>query len=348
MAIAPGTVGPGGARFGAGAGGPNRFDYTQYGGGLWSVGIDPNAPDVDAQVQRWFGAQPANVQAEVRKGMQGGKSLTWAADWRGRDVARKIQKENGFFQSTLGQVLGTALQVGASFIPGVGPLASAGIGALQGGLTGGFRGALLGGLSGYGVGKATQFVANGGLTALGRSLTGKAALGAANAVPGAATGVTTPMGGAALTGSGQAAKLAGLMGGAPLSASTLASGAATGTGVFSKLFGASKTPTAQALGAASSVAGTVRRLAAPTGITGAALLAAGGLLGPGGSSALQPTALTPGASPLAATQPTGYETAREQARAGAAGAVGDSDMVRTTPLGLVGKPRTRGKKLLGM
>lgn len=46
--------------------------------------------------------------------------------------------------------------------------------------------------------------------------------GNANAVPGISTGVTTPAGGAAIVGTGQAAPLTGLLGGAPLGASPLA------------------------------------------------------------------------------------------------------------------------------
>jgi len=139
-----GAVGPGGARFGMGAGGPNRFDHTQYGGGLWSIGIDPSASDVDARVQQWFDSQPANVQAEVRKGLAGGKSLTWAADWRARDVARKIKKTNGFMDSTLGKIIGTVAPIAVGFIPGIGTAAQIGLGAALGGARGGVKGALLG------------------------------------------------------------------------------------------------------------------------------------------------------------------------------------------------------------
>jgi len=144
VAGARGAVGPGGARLGMGAGGPNRFDHTQYGGGLWSIGIDPSASDVDARVQQWFDSQPANVQAEVRKGLAGGKSLTWAADWRARDVARKIKKTNGFMDSTLGKILGTVAPIAVGFIPGIGTAAQIGLGAALGGARGGVKGALLG------------------------------------------------------------------------------------------------------------------------------------------------------------------------------------------------------------
>ena len=251
--IAAGAVGPGGAKFGGGAGGPNRFDYTQYGGGLWSIGIDPNAPDVDSRVQQWFNSQPSNVQAEVRKGMKGGKSLTWAADWRQRDVARKIQKEHGMFDflgplAPVGQIAATVggAALGNMLLPGIGAKIG---GTLAGGITGGLQsknvlGGVLGAAGGYGLGSAVG--AAGGVGNLAKntvtsikngfnSLTGKFqpnAL-AGNAVPGIRTGVTTPAGGAAINGSGQAAKLTGLAGGAPLGASPLAvAGGAAASSIF--------------------------------------------------------------------------------------------------------------------
>lgn len=163
MAIAPGTAGPGGAKFGAGAGGPNRFDFTQYGGGLWSIGIDPNSPTVKQDVQRWYDSQPAAVKAEVQKGMgnQPGRGsidpLVYATDWRGRDVARKVQKSNSFLDTTLGKVLGTAATIGAGFLPGGQFLAPA-VGAGLGGAKGGLKGAVLGGLGGYAAGQGAGFL----------------------------------------------------------------------------------------------------------------------------------------------------------------------------------------------
>lgn len=56
---------------------------------------------------------------------------------------------------------------------------------------------------------------------------------AGNAVPGIRTGVTTPAGGAAIVGTGQAAPLTGIMGGAPLGASPLAvAGGAAAANIF--------------------------------------------------------------------------------------------------------------------
>ena len=144
-----GAIGPGGAKFGMGSGGPNRFTHTAYGGGLWSVGIDPNSPTVQQDVQRWYDSQPANVKAEIQKGMgpQPGRGsinpLVYAADLRQRDVARKIQKENGFFQSLPGKIVG----IGATALGSVlgGPIG----GALAGGITGGLGSkSVLGGLTG--------------------------------------------------------------------------------------------------------------------------------------------------------------------------------------------------------
>lgn len=160
MAIPQGTAGPGGARFGAGAGGSNRFDHTAQGAGLWSIGIDPNAPDVDAQVQRWFSSQPAAVQADVRRGLaSNGNSLTRAADWRGRDVARKIQKENGIFDVGIGKILGDIAPYAAAFLPGGQFLAPA-IGATVGGVRDGLGGALLGGATGYMAGQAAPGISS--------------------------------------------------------------------------------------------------------------------------------------------------------------------------------------------
>jgi len=149
--VAPtsGAVGPGGAKFGMGSGGPNRFNHTQLYGGLWSIGIDPNSPTLQQDVQRWYDSQPQAVKNEVQKGMgnQPGRGsinpLVYAVDWRQRDVARKIQKENGFFQSLPGKIVG----IGATALGSVlgGPIG----GAIAGGVTGGLSsGNVLGGLTG--------------------------------------------------------------------------------------------------------------------------------------------------------------------------------------------------------
>lgn len=172
----PGTVGPGGAKWGMGSGGPNRFDHTQLYAGLWSIGIDPNSPTVKQDVQRWYDSQPQAVKNEVQKGMgnQPGRGsidpLVYAVDWRQRDVARKIQKENGFFDTGIGGLLGSVAPFAAAFLPGGQFLAPA-VGATIGGVKGGVPGALLGGLGGYMAGQAAPGITNawnnaGGLSTL--------------------------------------------------------------------------------------------------------------------------------------------------------------------------------------
>lgn len=258
-AIAAGAVGPGGAKFGGGGGGPNRFDHTQLYAGLWSIGIDPNSPTLKQDVQRWYDSQPSNVKAEVQKGMgnQPGRGsidpLVYAVDWRQRDVARKIQKEHGMFDflgplAPVGQIGATlaGAALGNMILPGIGAKIG---GTLAGGVTGGLQsknvlGGVLGAAGGYGLGSAVGSA--GGVTNLAKNtltsvkngvnnLFGSAQPNAlrGNAVPGIRTGVTTPAGGGAITGSGQAAKMTGLAGGAPLGASPLAvAGGATPSAIF--------------------------------------------------------------------------------------------------------------------
>lgn len=148
-AASPARSGYGGATFGGGGGGRNRYDHTQWGGGLYSIGIDPAQAGFQDQVKNWYDRQPANARAEVdsywnrnQRTGNAGFDLANAVDWRQRDVARKIKIEH----NPLGP-LGTIAPIAASFIPGLGPLASAAIGAGIGGITGGWKGALLGGLT---------------------------------------------------------------------------------------------------------------------------------------------------------------------------------------------------------
>jgi len=144
-------VGPGGAGYGAGGGGDNRYDFTAPGSGLWSVGIDRGDPQAINKALAWYQSQDPSTRAEI--GALGGRNvndpvgLLNTIDQRQRDVARNIQKENKFFDTTFGKILSTALPIAAGFIPGVGPLTSAAIGAGLGGAQGGIKGALLGGAS---------------------------------------------------------------------------------------------------------------------------------------------------------------------------------------------------------
>ena len=293
MAIAPGTVGPGGAKFGAGAGGPNRFDFTQYGGGLWSIGIDPNSPTVKQDVQRWYDSQPAAVKAEVQKGMgnQPGRGsidpLVYAADWRSRDVARKIQKSNKFLDTTLGKVLGTAATIGAGFLPG-GQLLAPAVGAGLGGAKGGLKGAVLGGLGGYAAGQGAGFL---------KGAAGKAGgLTAFKAAPGA---FARNVGGQAVTAAKQAVTkpLTALKGGATTGAQpALAQQAPRGAGGLTTAQGAG-------LGRAAEAAAPAAQAALPAAEVAAA--AAPGMLKRAAQSALDTLISNPlqaGALGLAAMQ----------------------------------------------
>lgn len=159
-----------------------RYDYTKWGTGLQSQGL-PLDPTKVYDFYKQVAANPSTAYNKgILSGIQGyaknnpGSTsdplwVTNALDWYWRDIQRKSQKENGFFDSTLGKVLGTVAQVGLGFVPGVGPALSAGFGAIQGGLTGGIGGALLGGLGGYGAGQlgsglSGAFSGAGGLSTL--------------------------------------------------------------------------------------------------------------------------------------------------------------------------------------
>jgi hypothetical protein len=159
-----------------------RYDYTKWGTGLQSQGLSTNPADV----YKFYQQVAANPSTAYNKGILSGiqaygknnkgstsdpNYVTNALDWYWRDIQRKSQKENGFFDSTLGKVLGTVAQVGLGFVPGVGPALSAGLGATIGGIQGGFGGALLGGLGGYGSGQlgaglSSAFSGAGGLSTL--------------------------------------------------------------------------------------------------------------------------------------------------------------------------------------
>ena len=160
----------------------SRFDYTQWGTGLDSQGL----PRDMNKVYDFYKSVAANPSTPYNQGILSGIQgyaknnpgstsdpfwTTNALDWYWRDIQRKSQKENGFFQTLPGKILNTAAQVGLGFVPGVGPALSAGFGAITGGIQGGFSGALLGGLSGYGAGQLGSglkgaFAGAGGLSTL--------------------------------------------------------------------------------------------------------------------------------------------------------------------------------------
>lgn len=143
-----GQANPQSGNLGMGGGGPNRYDYTQAGSGLWSIGIDRSSPTAINDSLRWYQSQNPSVRAEI--GAMGGLNvndpvgLLNTIDQRQRDVARKITKTNGFMDSTLGQLLGIGLPMAAGGL--LGPLGAIGASAAVGGATGGLKGAALGAL----------------------------------------------------------------------------------------------------------------------------------------------------------------------------------------------------------
>lgn len=146
------------------------------------------------------------------------------AEWWPREQARA--NASGWSDGLLGSLIPTVMGA-VTGNPMMGALVGA---AQQGVATGGNVLAMLGGAgAGYGgaklVPKVTQGVQNALNTILGVTTPNPLA---GNAVPGIRTGVTTPAGGAAITGAGKAAPLVGLQGGAPLGASSLAAGASSG------------------------------------------------------------------------------------------------------------------------
>jgi len=118
--------------------------------GRWTT--TPNAGGLNPQQASLFnqyyktGVRPAGLTDQTVSG---------ALDWGLREGGRSQQHKNTFWDSAFGQLLGPALTIGSSFLPGGQFLAPA-VGALTGGLKGGWSGAVLGGLSGYGSGQLAQ------------------------------------------------------------------------------------------------------------------------------------------------------------------------------------------------
>ena len=132
----------------------SRFDYTQWGTGLDSQGL----PRDSNKVYDFYKQVAANPSTPYNKGILSGIQaygknnpgsvsdptyVTNALDWYWRDIQRKSQKENGFFQSLPGKIVG----IGATALGSVlgGPIG----GAIAGGITGGLGSkSVLGGLTG--------------------------------------------------------------------------------------------------------------------------------------------------------------------------------------------------------
>ena len=132
------------------------------GAGLWAAGYDVNDPNITAKLKAYQAANPdaQNLNGFYKNNPNG--SYTQAMDWYFRDISRRMSQSNNFLDSTLGSVLGAVGQIGLGFVPGVGPLLSAGLGAGLGAAKGGVLGGVLGGIGGYGSGSlGASLAANG-------------------------------------------------------------------------------------------------------------------------------------------------------------------------------------------
>ena len=273
--------------FGAGGGGDSRYDFTQQGSGLWSIGINPGDPQAINKAIDWYKSQDAGTRAEIGK-LSGSKvndpvGFLDAIDARQRDVARNIQKENGFFDSVFGKILGMALPVGLGMIPGIGTALATIAGGAMGGAQGGLKGGLLGALGGFGGGQLGSSLATNGIGGTINKFTsgfsnlfgggaapistpslnpanvvqgvGGAVNAAANAVPGAAFGANPASIAASLGTSAGTASSLGLL---PAGAGGISTAAGAGTGAT----------LAQILGQAGASAGSAGSAATGTTATG--------------------------------------------------------------------------------
>lgn len=253
---------------GLGKNNSNPLDINTWGAGLWAAGIDPNDPNLGYRLWEFNKAKMSSNDTDYQKRVQEQvakhgwdlntkEGLSSAVDWYYRDLSRRMDKSNNFFDSTIGKIISMTAPLALGGVGAAlglsGSLVGAGTGAVIGGVQGGPLGAVLGGVGGYGAGSLAGSLVNNGIsgtidnitsgfqemfgggatTAAGQAAgaTGSGVNAAANAVPGLSTGVTTPMGGGAIIGSGTAAPLAGIAGGAALGASPLAvaGGAAAAT-----------------------------------------------------------------------------------------------------------------------
>lgn len=243
VAPAKGQLDPWGAnaKFGGGLGAnnDNAFDINKGYSGLWAAGYDIRDPDVVNKLRASYAGTGGNAAGfnekigsfrsnnpNVAAGTHAGSLSTTLGrsispedaaflsetNWYNADLARRMDKSNNFLDSTLGKILSAGLKVGLGFIPGVGPLLSAGLGAYTGQRTGGVLGGILGGLSGYGSGQLGASLATHGIKgtitntidSVRNLVNPGSAAGVVNTtgLPGGQTGITTPTGGG-LVGSGQ-------------------------------------------------------------------------------------------------------------------------------------------------
>lgn len=152
-----------------------KFSTTK-GAGLWSIGINPDSPTLEQDIQKWYQRYLNNPNNFKDKNSGTYKALN--SQYYGRDdrkvpglpmlrqmypnaklsdlidfSIREVQAQNALPPRDMMEgLLMTLGQVAVGFIPGVGPALAAGMGAIHGGINGGWGGAVLGGLSGWSAG----------------------------------------------------------------------------------------------------------------------------------------------------------------------------------------------------
>lgn len=152
-----------------------KFSTTE-GAGLWSIGINPDSPTLEQDIQKWYQRYLKNPNNFKDKNSGTYKALN--SQYYGRDdrkvpglpmlrqmypnaklsdlidfSIREVQAQNALPPRDITEgILMTLGQVALGFIPGVGPALAAAAGAAHGGVNGGWGGAVLGGLSGWSAG----------------------------------------------------------------------------------------------------------------------------------------------------------------------------------------------------
>lgn len=166
-----------GVGFGGGLGGDSAtqqlFGKAPDLAGLWAMGFDQSDPNFNYKLWEFHNDKMKTdpdyknyVTKEAAKNnwnLNDAQGITYGADWYYRDLARRMGKSNSFLDSTIGKILSPIAQIGLGFIPGVGPLLSAGLGAGIGASQNGLLGGVLGGLGGYGAGSLGASLATNGI-----------------------------------------------------------------------------------------------------------------------------------------------------------------------------------------
>jgi len=121
----------------------NPIDYSAQGAGFWSMGIDPNDPALGYHIaafkkreaENWQWANGEYWANNKRTGNQLADDAT-VLDWYWRDLARRMDKSNSFFDSFIGKLF-TNIAIG---------WATAGVGNMFGPWAARLFGAVMGGM----------------------------------------------------------------------------------------------------------------------------------------------------------------------------------------------------------